>query len=366
MDPQLLQRILDLAVEIQQIPSPTFCESQRAEFIRDNFLKENLDCVKIDKIGNVQACLKGKTSNQPIVITAHLDTVFPLETNLNIERVGEKIFGPGIGDNAVGLAGLLGLVWAVKQISSQLDSDLWLVANVGEEGLGDLRGMRALVDRFGDKPKAYLVLEGMALGQVYHRGLGVHRCRITVKTPGGHSWVNYGKPSAIHEIADLVHRLLKIELPDQPRTTLNVGEISGGMSVNTIAAGADIVLDLRSEDVTVLAKLVKEVGDVAHERQNVDVNVFVERIGERPVGAIPPDHPLVNLAVNGLDAVGVQARLNVGSTDANVPLSKGFPAICIGLTSGDGAHTLEEFIHTAPLEQGLKQLLYVVEGLDHS
>jgi acetylornithine deacetylase/succinyl-diaminopimelate desuccinylase-like protein len=366
MNPQLVKRVLDLAVEIQQIPAPTFDESQRAEFMRNRFLLEELDFVKIDKVGNVQACLTGLGGSQPIVVSAHLDTVFPPETYLEVELVEDKIAGPGIGDNAVGVAGLLGLVWAIKQTSQQLDSDLWLVANVGEEGLGDLRGMRALVDQFGDQPKAYLILEGMALGQVYHRGLGVHRCRITVKTSGGHSWVNYGKPSAVHEIADIIVRLLAIQLPDQPRTTINVGVISGGTSVNTIAAEANLVLDLRSQDAAALSELVKEVEDVARDKQNQDVTVIVETIGERPVGAISPDHPLVKLAVNGLGAVGVQPRLNIGSTDANIPLSRGFPAICLGLTTGDGAHTIDEYIHTAPLEQGLKQLFYVVDGLDRS
>jgi tripeptide aminopeptidase len=364
MDPQLLQRVLDLAIEIQQIPSPTFKEGRRAEFMRQRFIEENLARIEVDEIGNVQACLKGDSSAQPIVVSAHLDSVFPLETDLGVELSGDRVAGPGIGDNAVGLAGLLGLVWAVRDTALQLSSDLWLVANVGEEGLGDLRGMRSLVDRFGNQPKAYLIIEGMALGQVYHRGLGVHRSRITIKTPGGHSWVNYGKPSAVHEIAELVHKLLEIELPEHPRTTINVGEISGGISVNTIAAEAYIILDLRSEDEGTLEELTKEVEVAALERQNEQVNVLIERIGERPVGALPPDHPLVNLAVNSLEAVGVQARLNIGSTDANIPLSRGLPAICLGLTTGDGAHTLGEFMHTAPLEQGLQQLLYVIESLD--
>jgi acetylornithine deacetylase/succinyl-diaminopimelate desuccinylase-like protein len=243
---------------------------------------------------------------------------------------------------------------------------LWLVANVGEEGLGDLRGMRAIVDQFGDRPKAYLILEGMALGQIYHRGLGVHRNRVTVKTSGGHSWVNYGKPSAVHEITEITHRLLAIQIPDEPRTTLNVGVISGGTSVNTIAAEASLVLDLRSEDAVVLSKLVKEVDQVVHKRENQEVRISLETVSERPVGALSPDHELVRLAVKGLEEVAVQPRLNIGSTDANIPLSRGYPAICLGLTTGNGAHTVDEHINTPPLQQGLKQILYVIRGLDSS
>lgn len=366
IDPELVKRVLDLAVEIQQIPAPTFNESQRAEHIRQRFLSEELQSVEIDKIGNVIGCFQGSGKGLPIVVSAHLDTVFPLDTDLHVVRETEIISGPGIGDNSIGLAGLFGLLWSIKKGHSALKSDLWLVANVGEEGLGNLRGMRAIVDHFGDQPKAYLILEGMALGQIYHRGLGVHRSRITVKTAGGHSWVNYGKPSAVHELAGVINRLLAIPIPDQPRTTINIGSVSGGTSVNTIAAEAYLVLDLRSEDANLLKELIGEVEDAALEVQDQEIAVSVETVGERPVGAISANHLLVRLAKEGLEAVGVQPHLNIGSTDANVPLSKGFPAICLGLTTGDGAHSKDEFIHTAPLEQGLQQLLYVIEGLEAS
>lgn len=366
METPLTNRMLEMAIKIQQIPAPSFFESERAKFIRDQFIKESLEDIIIDDIGNVFGRLPGTGSISPIVISAHMDTVFPADTNLEIRQQADKIAGPGIGDNAIGLAGLFGLLWALNQRKKSLTNDLWLVANVGEEGLGDLRGMQAIVDRFGDKPKAYIVLEGMALGQIYHRGLDVQRYRIIVKTLGGHSWVNHGRPSAVHELAQIITRLLDLQIPEEPRTTLNVGVISGGMSVNAIAAEAHLDLDLRSEDPSALADLKTQVESTIQNSIYPGIRIEIESIGRRPVGEIPLDHPLVRLAMQSLESVGIQPRINIGSTDANIPLSRGYSAVCLGLTTGDGAHTINEYIHIPPLQQGLRQLLNVVDGLDRS
>jgi di/tripeptidase len=275
------------------------------------------------------------------------------------------VHGPWIGDNALGTAGLFGLLWSIRDKRVRLPGDLWLVANVGEEGLGDLRGMRAVVDRFGGNLLAYIILEGMALGQIYHRGLGVKRYRINVQTPGGHSWVDYGKPSAIHELANIITKLIAIPLPDQPRTSLNIGVISGGTSINTIAAHACLELDIRSEHIQVMENLIRQVDIIlaaANQPGDSFVRVTKEIIGDRPVGELPKDHPLVRLACRCLEEQGIQPNLNIGSTDANIPLSRGLPAICLGLTRGAGAHTTNEYILKAPIAQGLAQLVAIVEG----
>ena len=357
---KIKERILDLAVQIQQIPAPTFDEGERAEFIRDCFAGENLSDVEIDALGNVFGRLIGEGLARPLIVTAHSDTVFPQGTDLKVSRSPGEIHGPGIGDNSLGVAGLLGLLWTLKEENISLPGDLWLVANVCEEGLGDLKGMRAVVNRFGDNPLAYLVLEGMALGQIYHRGLGVQRYKITAKTRGGHSWVDYGTPSAIHELADLVTKLTAIPLPKQPRTSLNVGRISGGTSVNTVAADASLELDLRSIGPESLANLVAQVESLVAESNQDGVQFEAEIIGQRPAGEIPEDHPLVQLAADVLKSLGIQPYPNIGSTDANIPLSRGLPCVCIGLTSGKGAHTVNEFILTEPLEKGITQLVEVV------
>src|SRR4030043_2012344 len=190
---------------------------------------------------------------------------------MNNKRTTDKISGPGIGDNSLGLAGLFGLYWAITETSINTTStpwlagDLWLVANIGEEGLGNLNGMKAVVNRIGAETMAYIVLEGMSFGQIYHRGLGVRRYRISVHTKGGHSWVDYGSPSAIHEIADLVVKVKGLPLPVEPRTSINVGKIMGGISVNTIASEASFELDLRSVSSHTLHMLISQVESLIRE-----------------------------------------------------------------------------------------------------
>ncbi len=359
----LISRLLDLAIAIQQIPAPLFHEAGRAEFIRSRLSDEGLSDVALDEVGNVYARLEGAAaaaSPRSLVVSAHLDTVFPPNVDLHYEREPERILGPGIGDNSLGVAGLFGLLWALRERAVTLPGDLWLVANVGEEGLGDLRGIRAVVDRFGAAPLAYIVLEGMSLGQVYHRGLGVRRFRITTRTSGGHSWINYGQPSAIHELTALSTRIAALELPRNPRTTLNIGIISGGSSVNTIASEAMLELDLRSESGDALEVLVGQARQLVNAAKKPGVEIQDELIGSRPSGEIPADHPLVMLAQGCLKEAGIEPHLNIGSTDANLPLSRGYPAVAIGLTTGSRAHTVQEFINLAPLEKGMDQLLRLV------
>jgi acetylornithine deacetylase/succinyl-diaminopimelate desuccinylase-like protein len=356
-----IQPLLDLAIAIQQIPAPTFHEADRARFVRARFAEEGLQDVEIDTAGNVYARLGSAHAQQkPLIVSAHLDTVFPGNVDLSVRREPERILAPGLGDNSLGVAGLFGLLWALRERGLSLPGDLWLVANVCEEGLGNLRGMRALVDRFGSNPLAYLVIEGMALGQIYQRGLGVQRFRLSVRTAGGHSWIDYGQPSAIHELTALSTRIIALEMPRQPRTTLNVGILAGGSSVNTIAAEAMLELDLRSESAAALEGVVRQVGDIVHSVQKPGVSIELETIGQRPSGELPADHPLVKLAQNCLRSVGIESHLNIGSTDANLPLSLGYPSITVGLTTGGKAHSVYEYINIAPLEKGVEQLVKLV------
>lgn len=352
-------QVADLACAIQQIPSPTFSEGERASWLREKFTAEGLQEVEIDPTGNLFGRVPGQASNHPLVVSAHLDTVFPRQTDLSLKKIPGQIYGPGIGDNSLGLAGLFGLLWMLRETNTQLPGDLWLVANVCEEGLGDLKGMRAVVQRFGRAPIAYLILEGMGLGEVFHRGLGVRRYRITIRTAGGHSWIDYGQPSAIHQMASLISQLTALPLPSDPRTSLNVGVIAGGTSINTIAAEAHLELDLRSESVETLAWLARQVEDLVHKANRNGVECEAGVIGQRPAGEIPANHPLVTLSRSVLQELGISSRLGIGSTDANIPLNQGLPAVCIGLTHGGGAHTLDEFIRTRPLSKGIDQLFRI-------
>jgi acetylornithine deacetylase/succinyl-diaminopimelate desuccinylase-like protein len=359
------ERVIERAIEIQQIPAPTFEEIKRAEFVRNMFMEEGLSEVSIDDVGNVFGCWNTAGSrmstNKPLIITAHLDTVFPMETSLEVKREDGKIFGPGIGDNSLGVAALFGLLWTLRERKFKPDGVIWLVANVGEEGLGDLRGMKAAVERFGRDVQAYLVLEGLALGHIYHRAVGVKRYRVTARTTGGHSWSDFGKPSAIHELAKLVVQLTSLELPNHPRTTMNVGKISGGTSVNVIASEATLDLDLRSEGQDSLAELIAGVEKLILNASRDDVRVEATVIGQRPAGVMSPDHRLVKLAEECLRDQGMSSILTSGSTDANVPLSKGYPAVVLGISTGGSAHTIHEYINTEPVERGLVQIVSFIE-----
>jgi tripeptide aminopeptidase len=360
VDAALARQVLDLACEIQQIPSPTFGEGRRAAWVLQQFEAEGLSSAEIDPAGNALARLPGSGSARPLVVSAHLDTVFPLETDLSITRSQAHIAGPGIGDNSLGVAGLLGLAKVLRSRDVRLPGDVWLAANVGEEGLGDLKGMRAIVDRFGSHPIAYLVLEGIGLGEIYHRGLPIQRYRVEVRTPGGHSWSDYGHPSAIHELACLITHLTALPIPRDPRTSLNVGIIHGGTSVNTLAPYAWAEVDLRSVSADTLKWLASQFQKIVREGNHDRVECRAEIIGQRPAGELPLSHPLMTLAMRIIQEIGLTAHTGIGSTDANAPLSHGFPAICIGLTTGSGAHTMDEFVRVEPLTLGMEQLYRLV------
>ena len=357
----LIERLLNLAVEIQQVPAPTFGEKARAELVRGLFVNEGLLDVSMDALHNVYGRLAGKGMARPVVVSAHLDTVFPANTDLSCTRDSDRIHGPGIGDNSLGVAGLFGLVWALRERGVTPGGDLWLVANVCEEGLGNLRGMSALVDRFGANVLAYLVLEGTALAHVYHRAIAVQRYRVTVRTAGGHSWSDYGQPSAIHELARVVTQMTSLPLPGTPRTSLNVGVISGGTGVNVLASEARLELDIRSESPEALDGLSQRVQEIVRAANRIGVTSEMQLIGKRPAGQIPENHRLVRLAEQCLAEQGLKATFTSGSTDANIPLSRGYPAVVLGLTTGGGAHTVQEFIETAPVQIGVEQLASFVE-----
>lgn len=357
-------RVVERAVEIQQIPAPTFDEKKRGEFVHDLFLAEGLGDVSMDEVGNVYGRWtidNGRSKKEPLIVSAHLDTVFPSGTDLRVRREPGLIHAPGLGDNSLGVAALFGLLWLLRERDIQPAGDIWFVANVCEEGLGDLRGMKSVVQRFGSDVRAYLVLEGLALGHVYHRAVGVKRYRITARTTGGHSWSDFGKPSAIHELAKLVVQLTSLVLPSSPRTTMNVGKISGGTSVNVISPEASLELDLRSEGQGSLADLIAAVEELIDNANRTGVSLETEVIGQRPAGEIGWSHPLVMLAEECLREQGLTPIRTSGSTDANVPLSKGYPAVVLGVSTGGSAHTVKEYIHTEPVGKGMEQLVRFVE-----
>jgi acetylornithine deacetylase/succinyl-diaminopimelate desuccinylase-like protein len=365
---ELCPEIADLCVRIQQIPAPTGMEKERAAWVENYMRQLGLADVEQDSLYNVYGRIPGARSAPALLVSAHTDTVFPPDTDLTVKIDKETglIFGPGIGDNSTGVASLLTLARTLMELPKP-PVDIWIVANTGEEGLGDLRGMRAVVDRLQDHIGAVIVLEGLGLERIVHRGLGVRRYRIHAKAPGGHSWGDFGSGSAIHSLVKLAADIVKIPVPESPRTTYNIGRIAGGTSVNTIAQQAQLELDMRCEDPEILLWLIQQVDQIvanhriAHEQLRDGVEIQVEEIGNRPAGQISRDHPLAQATATILRQLGATdlPDFRVSSTDANVPLSRGIPAVCIGMTEGGDAHRLSEWMNPEPLARGMQQLLYL-------
>ena len=254
------ESILQQTIDIQQIPAPTFHEERRADYVESQFRTYGFDSVERDTMGNVYGWLGDKNHQRVLVISAHLDTVFPEETNLKTHTDRNRVYGPGIGDNSLGVAALLILAQAMIPERNPQHYALCFVANTREEGLGNLDGIRVVVETITpQRIVAAIVLEGMALGRIYHGGIAVKRLRITSQAEGGHSWMSFGQPSAIHGLVNLAAEISHLEVPNQPRTTYNIGLIEGGRSVNTIATEAHFVIDMRSQSTQELQKLEKTV-----------------------------------------------------------------------------------------------------------
>lgn len=351
-----VEPIADLAAEIAAVPAPTNDEARRAEFVAGKLTALGHADVGIDHLSDVVGRIPGKDSSKALLLAAHIDTVFPLDTPVVVSRDRDVMAAPGIGDNSVSVAAVALVGKALEQLGHVLAVDVFVTGNVGEEGLGDLRGMRAVMDALPHLGGA-IAVEGHSLGRITNLAVGSRRLRVTATGPGGHSWGDAGRPSAIHALAALVSRLDGIELSREPKTTLNVGLIAGGISVNTIAPEASIVIDMRSTSADHLAQLVsrveQEIALVEHDQMSVTVDI----VGDRPAGEQPQDHGLVPIGIDVLRALGIEASCDASSTDANIPISRGIPSMCIGLTSGGNVHRVDEYIRLRPLATGFAQLV---------
>lgn len=357
--------IIDEAVAIQQIPAPTFAERPRADYVQSQFGACGLSDVTQDSLYNVYGRLPGRDAALPaLCIAAHTDTVFAAHTDLKIQRSNSRIIGPGIGDNSLGVAALLGAMRLLAKVPRA--ADIWFVANTREEGLGDLGGIRAAVAALRPWLGSFIILEGLAFGQVYTAGICVRRLRISAHTAGGHSWLHYGQPSAVHALVRFAARLTDLTPPTSPRTTYNIGLIEGGQSVNSIATDANLTLDMRSEAAAPLATLEAEVRRLLDANAVPGVEFRVEVVGDRPAGSILTTHPLARAAAEALEATKTTPAFHSGSTDANYPLAVGLPAVTIGITTGGNAHRLDEFIDLPPVARGMWQLLLLALSVSAS
>lgn len=352
-----IQKTINTAITIQQIPSPTFLEEKRAQYVADQFRALGLTDVSIDDVYNVYGLLKGEQTGKALMISAHTDTVFPMDTDLTVKHTDDLIYGVGLGDNSLGVAGLLFLIEFLNTQAITPPCDIWFVAPSREEGLGDLGGMKAAFERLQADIKAVINLEGMAFGFVYNGGIAVRRLHIVTSAEGGHSWLQFGRPSAVHNLMAIGAKIATIKPPTHPRTTYNIGMVQGGHSINSIATEAGMWLDLRSESSDELAKLEHHVRQIVSHSVQDGVQFEIKLVGDRPAGRIADDHPLVQMALGALAHVGMTGSLETGSTDGNVPLAAGCPAVTIGLGRGGNAHRLDEYIDPKPLADGLRQLV---------
>lgn len=354
--------ILQRAITVQQIAAPTFKEQTRAQYVESRFKAIGLPNVYRDSLNNVYGWL-GKSDNV-IVVSAHLDTVFPLETDLRVRHEKNRVYGPGLGDNSLGVAVLLMLAEIFVKYALPRQISICFVANTCEEGLGNLDGIRAVLGHItADNIRAAIVIEGMALGRVYHAGIAVRRLKIEADAEGGHSWLNFGKASAIHGLVQLAADITNLSVPTEPRTTFNIGLIEGGHSVNSIATNAHFYLDMRSTSTEAVNNLEEEVRRLVARYATNDLSFKIELAGNRPAGSIATDHPLVQLALNALAEVGIQGILEQGSTDANMLVAQGVPAVVVGITHGGHAHRLDEFIETSPLVNGVWQMIVLLASV---
>jgi len=365
-------RVLEDQVELTEIPAPLLKERPRAEAIRQKFVEAGLKNVRIDKVGNVLGERPGTAARPLLVVAAHLDTVFPEGTDVRVRREGSLLRAPGIADDGRGLAVLLGVARALAHGNVQTPGTIVFVADVGEEGLGDLRGVKHL---FGETLKgqvdAFVSIDGTG-HDITNVGVGSHRYRVTFRGPGGHSFGAFGLVNPVHALGRAVARIAAFEVPAQPKVTFNVGRIGGGTSVNSIAYEAWFEIDMRSSDAAALGSIDASFKDAvdraAREEQerweNGRLTVSRDLVGDRPAGRTAESAPIVQTALAVNKALGLPAEFGEGSTDSNIPMSLGIPAITVGGGGrATGGHSLSETFDSTDSWKGTQRVLALAVAL---
>lgn len=366
---------LAVQAELSGIPAPTGAEGRRAARVAELFGEAGLGDVEIDAAGNVLGAVGDGRDQAPVVLGAHLDTVFGPEVDVAVERHGRRFEGPGIADNGRGLAALVAIARALVEARVPLRRPIQFAGTVGEEGAGDLRGVRHLFNGAGtERPLAFVALDGAGLERIVHRALGSRRYRVTYSGPGGHSWAAFGVANPANAVGRAAGLLADLPLAESPRTTCAVVGLGGGTGLNSIPQDAWLDLDLRSEDPAALAQL-DETVQLALTRARDDENqqrasgtaplqLDVRRVGDRPSGLLPRTHPLVRAAVAANRALGRDAELTCASTDANVPMALGVPAIALGAGGRAGdAHLPTEWYDNVDGPLGLVRALLVAVAM---
>ena len=360
----LVDRVVDRPIEICAVPGPPLRESARGDVVQRWWTEDGLDRVTRDSPGNVWARVRaGEPQGHEvpaIVVCAHLDTVFEAREPHGARRDGVFLRGPSVGDDSVALAALSSLR---ETLPERTAAPVWVLATVGEEGLGDLAGVRAALAQPVVPVGALIAVEGNYLGRVCTTGVGSARWRVIVDGPGGHAWEAADAPSAVHVAAEMVHQVCALEHPEHATCAVNVGTFSGGEAINGRARRAVFELDVRSDDALALESLAERC-EAIFATPVPESTVTVRPIGRRPAGRIDTEHALVRAAVDAQETLGIDVRFTAASTDANAAHALGVPAVTIGVTVGAGEHTLDEWIRLDPLEDGLTALADTVVRYD--
>jgi tripeptide aminopeptidase len=365
--------IIQSQLALAHIAAPTGEEQERALWVERRFNAMGLGDVHVDAAGNVVGRRPGSRDLPPVVVCAHLDTVFPRDIPIQIRREGSRITGPSVNDNCRGLAVMLALAEEIDGRDVRPLRPIEFVATTGEEGAGNLRGAKHYFATRGRSASAMIALDGAGDERIVHRALGSRRFRVAFVGSGGHSWAAFGAPNAVHACASAAARMASLRLPAEPRTTLSVGRIGGGISVNTIPDYAWMEIDLRSVDAEMLDRFEREIRlavraacDDENARRSAGTRPLaatVENIGSRPCGETAPEHPLVVAAQEATRLVGRDPDLATASTDANVPISQGIPAIAIGAGGhGGDAHSPTEWFDNSEGTRGVARALTILVG----
>ena len=359
-------------IRLCEIPAPPFGEAKRAAAYAQAMRAAGLTNVRIDTAGNVLGERRGRNARPHLVLGAHLDTVFPPDMPVRVTRDKNWLHGPGIGDDCRGLAVLLAVVRALNAAQVRTAGSITFVGTVGEEGLGDLRGVKALFASTLRQADRFVSVDGGGYS-ITNVGVGSRRYRVTFRGPGGHSYDNFGRANPVHALGNAIARIARLDAPSSPRTTYSVGRIGGGTSVNAIATDAWMEVDLRSSDAAALAQL--EAGFQAavrsaleeenSRRRNHDaLTVNIEQIGNRPAGRTANDSRIVETTIATLNSLSLPVRLEEGSTDANLPMSLGIPAIAIGGGgAGRDAHSPRESFDTTDSWKGTQLVTLLAVAL---
>lgn len=342
-------------ITLTEIEAPPFMEAKRALAFKEMLTAAGIDKTWIDEVGNVIGIKKGSVGNRVVVLDAHLDTVFPEGTDVTVKKKGDTLYAPGIGDDTRGLAMLLAIAKAMKKSDLKPKADIWFVASVGEEGLGDLRGVKHLFREGADKIDSWIAIDGGAVGRVNNAGLGSTRYKAVFKGKGGHSWGAFGLANPHHALGFAITAFTKEAkkyTDNGPKTSFNIGRIGGGTSVNSIPFESWMEVDMRSVDakrLIVMDSIFKSSMNsavAAYNSTGIKDKITLEllKIGDRPSGELPETIPLVQRAIAATALFGEQPRLTRGSTNGNIPIAMGIPSITIGRGGkGGGAHSLGEW-----------------------